>query len=65
MGFEAPGEVNQVFLVMHYNYEDTYCESVWREEADAVARASNLHDADAARRQKQGGEFMVEMRPLG
>lgn len=68
--FEAPGEVNEVFLVIHRDYEDTYVDSVWRDANDAFRRRNDL-DAENKVRLKRGswmgtqGTFSVERFDLG
>lgn len=63
-GNGEPGEVvrNKVYLVMHYDYDDSYCESVWRTKAGAEAHCTQVNAPYKAERTYQ--PHKVEEHPV-
>ena len=49
-GFEAPGEVNTVWMVVGYDYEEHIYDSVWDSLEDAKQRLKTVSDIRRARR---------------
>ena len=55
-GFFAPGEIDTVYLVVGFDYEDTMHDSVWTTKEGADARLAVLK----ARQKQEEYEYSVE-----
>ena len=55
-GFLAPGEIDTVYLVVGYDYEDTMHDSVWATKEEADARLATLN----ARQKQEEYEYSVK-----